>query len=79
MRKDGDLLIPGPPCRYVYLPETPAVVSQFWQLLQPRDTIISEEDRPAAHWLAPNRVLHIPEYGDQVTHYIKEWHIPASG
>jgi amino acid transporter len=65
--------------RYVYLPETPEVVSQFWQLLRPRDTLLSEEDREAAHGLAPDRVLHIPGPGDQVGHYIKEWHTPASG
>ncbi len=56
---------------YVYQPDTPEGIFQFWQTLQPQDTIISDEDKGAAHSLAPDRVLHNP--GSQVSHYIRRW------
>lgn len=59
---------------YVYLLDRPQAVFQFWQLLQPRVTILSAKDEQAAQGLSPDRVLRRPGTAGQVTYYLKDWH-----
>jgi amino acid transporter len=59
--------------RYVYAPDTPDVIFQHWQMLQPRDTILVAKDRPVAFPLSPDRVRHSLGPGGQVMHYLKNW------
>ena len=62
---------------YIYIPNTPQALFQFWQLLKPRDTILSANDDQATHWLAPDHVLRRPGTDDQVIHFLKDWHPPV--
>lgn len=58
---------------YIYLLDGPEAVSQFWVLLQPRDTILSTKDDQATEGLALDRLPPHPATTSQVTHYIKDW------
>ncbi|HEY7122806.1 MAG TPA: APC family permease [Ktedonobacterales bacterium] len=58
---------------YVYQTEAPSVVLDLWQILQPRDTVLADEDSELAHELAPDRVRHTPTQAGLVTHYLKNW------
>ncbi len=62
---------------YVYLPNSPDVVLNLWQLLRPRDTILVDRDSHLAHSLAPDLVRLNAVPGGQVTHYIKNWLSPV--
>ncbi len=65
---------------YVYQTEAPSVVLDLWQVLQPRDTVLADEDSELAHELAPDRVRYTPTHAGLVTHYLKNWQpIPAIG
>jgi amino acid transporter len=59
--------------QYIYAPDTPDVIFQHWQILQPRDTILVAKDRPVTFPLSPDRVRHSLGPGGQVMHYLKNW------
>jgi amino acid transporter len=62
---------------YVYQTDAPYVVLDLWQILQPRDTVLADEDSEIAHELAPDRVRYTPTQAGLVTHYLKSWQAPA--
>ncbi len=63
---------------YVYQTDAPNVVLDLWQTLQPRDTVLADEDSELAHELAPDRVRYTPTHDGLVTHYLKNWQAPAA-
>jgi amino acid transporter len=63
---------------YVYQTDAPHAMLDLWQTLQPRDTVLADEDSELAHELAPDLVRHTPTHAGLVTHYVKNWQAPAS-
>ncbi|HLV99121.1 MAG TPA: APC family permease [Ktedonobacterales bacterium] len=65
--------------RAIYVSPKPDVVFQYWQLLQPRDTIFGSQEPLQVNHLAPDLVRHSHGPGGQVTHYVKNWQLAAAG
>ena len=64
----------GVPIRdYIYLQESPDTVSQVWQTLHPRDTVVASEDEDEDKDINPDRIRYELTPEGRVAHLLKQW------
>ncbi len=63
------------PRRFIYRQQEPGVVSDVWQVIHPRDTIIAAENAPEVKDVNPDRIRYelVPGGGGKVAHLLKRW------
>ena len=63
------------PRRFIYRQQEPGVVSDVWQVVHPRDTIIAAENAPEVKDVNPDRIRYelVPGGGGKVAHLLKRW------
>ena len=61
------------PRRFIYRQERPGVVSDVWQVLHPRDTIIAAKNAPEVKDVNPDRIRYELVPGGKVAHLLKRW------
>ena len=58
---------------YIYLQESPDTVSQVWQTLHPRDTVVASEDEDEYKDINPDRIRYELTPEGRVAHLLKQW------
>ncbi len=59
--------------RYVYLQAQPDLVTQIWQYVHPRDTILAVEDEEQMKDINPDRIRYETTPSGKVVHLLKRW------
>lgn len=59
--------------RFVYQVEQPGGVSQIWQVVHPRDTVIAANETPEVEDINPDRIRYDVTPEGKVAHLIKRW------
>jgi amino acid transporter len=65
--------IPNKQARYIYLQGGPNLLSQVWQLLHPRDTVIAAKATEQMPNINPDRVRYELTADGKVAHLLKRW------
>jgi amino acid transporter len=58
---------------YIYLQGSPDTVSQVWQTLHPRDTVVASEDEDEYQDINPDRIRYELTPEGRVAHLLKQW------
>jgi hypothetical protein len=62
------------PRRFIYRVQEPGVVSDVWQVIHPRDTIVAAENAPEVKDVNPDRIRYeLVPGGGKVAHLLKRW------
>jgi len=59
--------------RYVYRQQEPLALDRIWQVVRPRDIVISPENTSLVEEINPDRIRYEVTPGGSVTHLLKSW------
>src|SRR5450759_2784745 len=59
--------------RFIYRQQEPEVLEQIWQVIHPRDIVISPENASLFKEINPDRIRYEVVPGGNIAHFLKSW------